>query len=269
MDKPAAPNTGQPPATEPSTAVQPAVGESVQEVEFRLKRLEWWVKLCGIAAAVFGMAAAGVGVWNGFQQNKLFRAQEELSRSQAADMSEKRRVNLKVEMSAVPAFDDNSVMVSVTLTNNSTRLVHVAMTGVRIWKSTWESGDALIDHPELLVYSDTVVYDCPAGICQKRTQKSNLRGDYKLTLTPGESEQDGFGPYVIPAADRAKGVWVEAFARPVEKDDGVCVITGPPPFEGGFPAFCDDARVGQPNCDDESDCLFFNAAPFPFRPAGK
>lgn len=268
----------------PPVGVKPAAGGAkTEELELKLKRLERWVKLFGIAAAAFGMASTAVSTRNALQQNKLFRAQEvlsrsqeklarsqeEVSRSQAAELFEKRRVNLKVEMTVAPGLTPDSVMALVTLTNNSTRVVNIAMTGVRVWRSSWKSGDLLEDHPELLVYSDTVVYDCPASVCPGGTANSSLRDGHPFSLTVGESQQDGYGPYRIPAEDRARGVWVQAFARTVEKDDGVCVLTGPPSLAGGFPEFCDESRKDEPDCARDSGCLSFNVAPFPFLPPRK
>ncbi|MCA1616300.1 MAG: hypothetical protein LC800_19810 [Acidobacteria bacterium] len=233
----------------------------------RMERIELRLKRLAVVGAILGFVLTGLNILQVWQQRRLSRAQEQLTLLQVGDATERGRVHLKVETATSDDAPDKGVVVFVTATNNSTRSIGIAMVGVRIWKHTWRSGDTLLEKPELLVWADNVVADCPAHVCPRQTPRSTLRGGYPETVPPGGSMAAGFGPYLIPAAELKRGVWIQAFVRPVEKNDGSrCVVAGPPSLENGFPSFCVEARKVEKDCHLDADCLFFDAVPLYYQP---
>jgi len=234
-----------------------------KDFELRLKKLDWWVKFIGIGGTILGAILTVFSIINTINQNKLVKTQEELSRLQKEGLLEKRRVNMSVELSASPGLAEKTIAVGLKITNNSSREVNIATIGIRIWRHSWESGDRLEDRPDLIIFSDNSIADCPKSMCPRRTPKSLLRSENAIALASGEIQVDTYGPYSIPTTDWNQGVWIEAFVRPFEQDDGICAIKGPPSTEGGFPLFCREPY--NKNCNVY--CSIFNAPPLPYLPS--
>lgn len=225
----------------------------------RIDRIERALKKLTAVGTTLGVVLTLFSILLTWQQCRL-------SALQADEARARRLVNMDVELKTSEDAPDKGLTVFVTATNNSTSSVQIAMVGIYVWKDSWRSGDTLQEKPELLVYADNLVADCPPKICPQQTPRGVLRTTYTETVPPGASMADGFGPYPVPAEELERGVWVQAFVRPVEQYDGSrCVLVGPPTLENGFPAFCEEARRSFKNCDDTTDCLFFSAVPLYYR----
>ena len=239
---------------------------SPTDIDLTLKRLDKWVKTIGIVGAILAPILTASSIINVVRQNRLVAMQEELVRLQGEEHAEKRHVNIAVELRAANALTANNIVVFATLTNKSSRNLDIAMIGIRIWRHDWKSRNTLQDSPHQLIYSENIVADCSPEICPQKTSNSLLRTGYPISLAPGESQADSYGPYPISKADWQRGVWLEALLRPVQQNEGVCSITGPSSVTGGFPDFCEESIKDQKDCNDRSSCLFFNTPALPYTP---
>jgi hypothetical protein len=230
-----------------------------QTINRKLERLDRLTKRIGVVGGILGLVLTSISIWNLFIQNKLYSSQQLLSQRQAEAEGERRRVNFGVEVITTPAAD-NAVNVAIKLTNYSTRQVHFAMVGIRIWKTEWKPEDYILgEHPELLIYSDTKVVSCPEQICPRTTAKSRLQStQHQIILGPGPggAQKQSFGTYQISAKELRRGIWVQGFAYAEETDTETCVVAGPPVVDGAFPIFCEQSRKDQPRCDLKAKCLY-------------
>ena len=236
----------------------------------RLDRIELRLKRIAVVGALLGLVLTTLNILQAWQQRRLSQAQEVQTNLVADEARERRRVNLDVDLKTSEAAPDKGLTVFLTATNNSSQSVDIAMVGVLIWKNTWKSGDILREKPEKVIYVDNVVAGCPADVCPRETPRSILRSGYPETVSPGASMADGFGPYPIAREELRRGVWIQAFVLPVEQDDeSKCVFVGPLTLERGYPVFCEEARKDVKDCDNDTECLFFNAVPLYYQSGRK
>lgn len=265
--------------------------DAASALDLKLKGVELWVKRIGIAGALVGFLVTFLSAWNLYRQGelfvaqqrladtqeKLFVAQEQLSRSQqtlakyqAEELEQKRRVNLKVE-AKVEELSGQRIRVHVSLTNESTREVSVAMVGVQIWDSTW-AGEKLDCNLDKVIFVDNVIaHPCPPDTCppEEGPSKSRTRGDDQIFVAVGETHQEVYGPYMIPDDAWRRGLFVEVFVLPAEQGEGRCVVSGPPACAGDFPRFCAESLKDDVNCAEKFRCIYIQARPPQFKPAGR
>ncbi len=183
-------------------------------------------------------------------------------------------MNVNLELKAFNGPAKNAIYLTGTLTNNSSRRIDVAMLGIRFWKRDRRSD--IQDNPDYLVYSENMIANCPHQICSGSTSTSSKEPKRTrvwdpgkpISLAPGETQSDTYGPYYVQSEEWSRGVWIEGRAYTVEQDDGKCVVVGPPELEGTFPAFCEERRAKEPACYKAAGCLYASPAPFFYKPTG-
>ncbi len=244
----------------PPTPSLESIDDKLKVLDLKLKALDVWTKRGSIVAGILGVFLSIITLMNTCEQGRIARDQNQIIHSQE---TEKRRVNVHMELKAVSVPPKKAIYLNGTLTNNSARQINIAMIGIRLWNADWSS--AIQDNPNYLVYSDNMVADCQPSIClaSKNTDKNRLQDSgHPIVLAPGEVHEATYGPYNIPPAEWRSGVWIEGRAYTVEYDEGRCLLVGPPELEGTFPAFCEESRTNVPECYEKANCLYAATAPF-------
>jgi hypothetical protein len=180
--------------------------------------------------------------------------------SRSTPEAEQNQIHGVVDM--VPDLEPEGLFVRAKYKNDSGRVVHLWMLGVRIFRANGFVSDTTVKtKPELLLHSESSIDECPEAICPpggKNLDKvyTHARSGGSVSLAPGGVHQEVLGPYPISEADLNAGVWVQGFAYPRESDDDVCVIVEKPSVPGAFPKICEESRKNQPECWTSAKCPY-------------
>jgi hypothetical protein len=220
-----------------------------------------------IIATLFVGAGAVSLFWSAYMQREEFALQTQNLKMNRDLLAEQKAARKRIHGSLDVATDlaAEGLFVRAKYENRSAREIHLWMLGVRIFKASgFVSGTTVKTKPELLLYSDSSIDECPETICPPGGTSADRfythpRAGGPVSLGPWGVHQELFGPYAISDADLKAGVWIQAFAYPRESDDDICVIVEQPSVPGAFPRICEATHKSEPECWASAKCPYERA----------